>query len=222
MIFKNIWERMRFIKIDELTVSDHYYLNINNDTCWYMFNYTAGAGFSYSETNSLISNLKKDISRKGTPGYQYKAQAIKTIAEYFVEIECRRVTFVPMPPSKVKADPMYDDRMLRILQIAYNTNPEADVRELLLRTTNMTPAHLSGERPSIKQIEQSLAIDESLTTDIRGTIFLIDDVLTTGASFIAAKNVISRALPKTHVVGLFISRRAITSETNKVANFQEQ
>jgi hypothetical protein len=207
---------MRFLKIDELTVGDHFNLDIQHDTCWYMFNYTSKAGYSHSEINSLIINLKKDINRRGTPEYQYKMQAIAKIAGYFSEIECKRVTFVPMPPSKIKTDPLYDDRMVRVLQTAFQNNPEADIRELLIRTTNRTPAHLSDQKRSINQIEQSLAIDQSLTTNIRGTIFLVDDVLTTGASFIAAKRTILRVLPKIHVVGLFVSRRAIAAELNTV------
>lgn len=200
---------MRFQKIDELTICDHYYLDLVRDNCWYMFNYTAGVGFSYSETNSLISNLKKEVSLQGTPQYRYKTAAIRQVAEYFAEIECNKVTFVPMPPSKAKNDPLYDSRILNILQIAYNNQPDSDIRELLLRVNSVAPAHALADRPSISQIEQNLTIDQTLTANIRTTIFLTDDVLTTGASYIAAKNVIKRALPNVHVVGLFICRRAI-------------
>ncbi len=200
---------MRFQKIDELTVCDHYHLNLEADKCWYMFNYTAGAGFSYSKTNSLISNLKKEVKLIGTPQYQYKLNAITEIASYFSEIECNSVTLVPIPPSKAKSDPLYDDRIVRILKLAFGGNPQADIREMVLRINSVTPAHSSTNRPTINQIEENLTIDQSLTANVRGTIFLVDDVLTTGASFVAVKRLINRALPNIHVVGLFVCRRAI-------------
>jgi hypothetical protein len=44
-------------------------------------------------------------------------------------------TLVPMPPSKAKTDPLYDDRMVRMLR-AIRTTPALDIRELLLQATS--------------------------------------------------------------------------------------
>ena len=41
----------------------------------------------------------------------------------------------------------------------------------------------------------------------KGTVILVDDVLTTGAHFVAARNVILAQHPATRVIGFFIARR---------------
>src|SRR5690606_1558469 len=66
--------------IDQLTRPDHYYLD-ESDVCFFLGEYTARKGFSYSDTNSLIINLKKDMSRRGRPEWQYKGWAIRTAAK---------------------------------------------------------------------------------------------------------------------------------------------
>jgi predicted amidophosphoribosyltransferase len=43
-------------------------------------------------------------------------------------------------------------------------------------------------------------------------IGLLDDVLTTGAHFVAAKHVLSEAFPGVEIVGFFVARRAITAD----------
>ena len=65
--------------IDELTRRDHYYLD-DNDKCAFVGEYTARAGFQYSETNRLIFNLKKGMERRGKADWQYKQAAISEAA----------------------------------------------------------------------------------------------------------------------------------------------
>jgi hypothetical protein len=62
---------VRFRKIDDQNRRDHYYVDAG-DECFYLWEYTAGKRYDYSETNQLISNLKK---KRGQGGFQYKARA---------------------------------------------------------------------------------------------------------------------------------------------------
>jgi hypothetical protein len=62
----------RLRQIDEQSRADHVRL-APDDACYFLYEYTSGQGYSFSATNSLISNLKKKL---GTTGYQYKLQAI--------------------------------------------------------------------------------------------------------------------------------------------------
>jgi hypothetical protein len=53
-------------KIDDLTFPDHYRLD-STDECYFVGEYTARAGYSYSATNDLVHNLKKGMERKDRP-----------------------------------------------------------------------------------------------------------------------------------------------------------
>ena len=96
---------------------DHWYLTAS-DECYFLGEYTAGTGYQGSPTNQLIFNLKKSVDRRGLPDWHYKGQAIREVAtalqaainQDFLD----KMTFVPMPPSKARGDPLYDDRMTQV------------------------------------------------------------------------------------------------------------
>ena len=206
-----------FLKIDELTESIHTYIDIEEDDCYYLANYTSQKGYSYSEANSIISNLKKKPSTSGNPGYKYKKEAIIKVAEalrkLFEQEFIDSVTFVPIPPSKNKAHEDYDDRMLRIITIA-TRNRNADIRELVECINSKEASHESAIRPSIPELKRNLQIIDEHCDDLRGTVVLIDDVLTTGAHFIAVKEVLKSRFPELHVIGIFICRRDFADDEN--------
>jgi hypothetical protein len=94
---------VRFRKIDDTNLPDHYYLT-SDDVCFFLYEYTAGAGYD-GEANQLIYNLKK---RKGAGGYQYKAGAIARCAADMGPARnskwLEEAVLVPTPPSKIKND----------------------------------------------------------------------------------------------------------------------
>ena len=108
----------RFTKIDELTLLDHAYLN-SGDECYFLGEYAAREGYTYSDTNNFILNLKKGLGRRDRPEWKYKEKAILEaaialdVALGMDDLSC--ITFVPMPPSLHKDDPLYDDRIIKIL-----------------------------------------------------------------------------------------------------------
>jgi hypothetical protein len=93
---------LRLTKIDKLTFPDHYRLD-NADECYFIGEYTARAGFNYSATNDLISNLKKGMDRKDRAEWKYKVRAISQAASQLREAlppEIRNgATFLPVPPA---------------------------------------------------------------------------------------------------------------------------
>lgn len=198
-----------FVAVDDL-LRPLYPLLTAADQCYFLREYTAGRGYSGSETNQLILNFKKPPDRRGTLEWRYKEQAIAHIAREFrasVNLRAlRRVTLVPMPPSKAKTDPLYDDRMLQVLR-AVDVEGQLDIRELLLSTASMTAAHASSARPTVDQLIANFVVDDTLAVPAPTTIALVDDVLTTGAHFAAAKAVLTRRFPGISVRGLFIARR---------------
>ena len=200
----------RFTKVDDLTRADHWYL-METDACYFIGEYTARMGFSYSATNHLVINLKKTMDRRGLPEWQYKGRAIDQAAAAFGTAlgpdAMDALTFVPMPPSKATDDPLYDDRMVRLLT-TIRSHPPLDVRELIVQTCSTEAVHGMEDRPSPHQIAALYRIDEELASGLKQCVAIVDDVLTTGAHFRAAKSVLSARFPEQEIIGLFLARRA--------------
>ena len=140
----------RLSKIDELTLPDHSYLTAE-DECYYLGEYTARKGFAFSDTNNLILNFKKSVSRRGLRDYKYKLQAIADAAaalrQAIREEFLREATLVPIPPSRARSDPLYDDRLLRMLGIL-GLGLDADIRELIDQDGSTEAFHDTENRPT--------------------------------------------------------------------------
>ncbi|QBQ41212.1 hypothetical protein E2P86_08595 [Sphingobacterium psychroaquaticum] len=202
-------------KIDELTIYDHAYLTVN-DNCYYFAEYPSGDP-QVNRNNpiySLIHNLKKTVDRKESPEWKYKLIAIEQCQVELVNLfqhtqDIGEYTLVPIPPSKTKRNEMYDDRTLQILIGLKLTFDNCDVRELIYTIEDRVPSHHSteGPRPTIEEIYQNYQIDETQTNNIRRKIILVDDVLTKGTHYQAAKRIITERFPGIEIRGLFIARR---------------
>ncbi len=200
----------RLTKIDELTRGAHSHLEVG-DECLFFGDYTARKDWSHSATNKLILNFKKPVVRRGKPEWRYKAQAVNAVAEAFssnIGKAFGSITLVPVPPSKLKTDPEYDDRMmdmLRALRAPAGLVP--DVRELVVQTMPMPAAHESANRPPPEEWEKVYAVDEALAVGNPQWFGIIDDLLVTGCRFRAISNVLRRRFPTARITGLFIARR---------------
>lgn len=198
----------RLQKIDELSLPNH--CNIcEDDECYFIISYTSGKGYNYNHENSLISNLKKGMDKKGKPEWGYKIKAIKECARYLKEVDIpsafsKNITLVPIPPSKAKSDPEYDDRLSQVLHEAFGD--ELDIRELIIQKESTQSSHTSDEKRDPKKIAQNYEINEVEAKEVKNCIILFDDVLTTGAHFKAAKSVLLESFPNCKIKG-FIARR---------------
>jgi len=137
-------------RIDDLHRPDHYRLD-PTDECFFIGEYTAGRGFAHSTTNQLIYNLKKTVDRRGTPEYWHKEEAIRRAGRalsLFLNPEfVRHGTFVPVPPSCVPDDPLYDDR---ITQVIRQIDPNVDAREIVRQIVSTPGAHLVQVGPALR------------------------------------------------------------------------
>jgi hypothetical protein len=200
----------RLTRIDELTRGDHTYLE-DKDECLFFGDYTARKGFAHSATNNLVLNFKKPMKYRGKPGWQYKAKAIREVAQAFSEnlgAAMGSLTLVPIPPSKLKTDPDYDDRlmeMLRALKPPQGIKP--DVRELIGQTKTMPASHESENRLPPSEWEKAYYVEDRLAAPQPAWIGIIDDLLVTGCRFRAISNVLKTRFPQARITGLFIARR---------------
>lgn len=197
-------------KIDEITAKEHRFLT-EDDICVFWGEYTARMGFKHSTTNNLIYNFKKNPIKKDQPEYRHKQEAIRHIANIFysaIKSEFLEAsTLIPIPPSKTKNHQEYDDRMIQVLQIiSSRSNKNLDIRELIVQKVSTDPAHLSISRPQPEQIEENYEINENLIEPIPNRIILFDDLLTTGAHFVAAKSLIRKRFPSINIIGIFVAR----------------
>jgi hypothetical protein len=200
---------LRLTKIDDLTRPDHFYLTAADD-CYFLGEYTARKGFAFSATNRLILNFKKTMDRRGRSEWPWKERALREAAAAFrtaLNNDFLNVTtLMPVPPSKAKTDPLYDDRMTRMLR-AIRPQPAVDIRELVLQTASSAAAHEQAVRPRPDEIVARYRIDPGLQLPPPQAIAICDDVLTTGAHYRAAHTVLGQAFPGVRIIGLFIARR---------------
>ena len=200
----------KFTQIERTQLEDHRHLT-PEDECYYLGEYTARGGPLYSITNQIVLNFKKSVDHRGRPDWPYKGQAIRTVAQLFSTLNTafrRDAVFVPIPPSKEKEHPLYDDRLIRMLQAV---SSDLDVRELLIQRESSEAAHSreSGHRDSPDEIAGRYYVDKMLLHPDPKQIAIVDDLLTTGAHFRAASAVLRKHFPQTTLVGLFIARRVL-------------
>ena len=208
---------LRLTRVDSLLRREHSYLE-RGDDCFYVREYQAGVGYEKSHTNSLIVNLKKDPARfRGRPDvWRYKTEAINQVASElhyclspFID-DFQGWCFVPMPPSKAREHPGYDDRLVQVLrQLSRLAGQDFDVREVLVQPGSHDAAvGLSdGHRPGPQQIYERLRVVAEHTASVPAGVILVDDVLTTGAHFKGAEQRIRETFPGVAVIGVFVARR---------------
>jgi predicted amidophosphoribosyltransferase len=140
----------------------------------------------------------------------YKARAIQTVAHVLraaLNDNARQtLTFVPVPPSKAKTDPLYDDRLLQVLRGVW-PGQAMDVRELIMQPNSSDAAHDRDDRPKPAELAARYVVERGLLHPKPQIVAVVDDLVTTGAHFVAMRTILRREFPNTQIVGLFIARR---------------
>ncbi|UNB64224.1 hypothetical protein [Pseudomonas syringae group genomosp. 7] len=196
-------------RLTKLDNDDYKYLS-DDDSCYHYGEYTSGGGFKASDTNQQIWNLKNKPTSADGPLY-WKGKAIeywaKMIAETLdLDAVAANTTFVPMPCSKPVGHPEYDDRMLKVLQKLVRKNAMLDIRPLLVQTQLRDSQH-EGPRQSPAELRKTLAIDHAfLAIPIKPYVVVVDDVITLGASYNAAKSLLQTIPGVTNVLGVFLAK----------------
>jgi len=214
---------LKLTKVDDLIRHEHAWVG-PEDKCFFLREYTARAGYAHGETNDIISNLKKKMDRRGKPEWRWKEWAIDRVGRELRGVigdkAMRTVTIVPMPPSKCKTDPEYDDRVLQIARIM-TAGLSCDVRELVLQRESMPAAHEceEGQRPKPADYFANFYVDEDVATPVPTRILVVDDVLTAGAHFAGIKRRLLERFPEVILFGCFFARRVLPKAEDDFRGF---
>ncbi len=197
--------------VGDIERDHHHYLNTEH-VCCYFGEYTARKGYDHSATNRIIFDLKKHPNKQGTKEWKFKLcdiQRVGSLIRHNVKPDTLlNFTFVPVPPSKPPDHSEYDDRNLRIIRAI---DPQVNVRPLLETIRERQPAHQSGQRSTLKELEDGIRICEEHLGDLPDIeqIVLLDDLLVTGATFVVCRKKLLEHLPAANVFGLFVARRVL-------------
>ena len=206
----------RVTSIDETNRGDHRYLEAE-DKCYFFGEYFAGKGYQGGGTNQLILNLKckPSIVAANSGRRAHKDRAIHAIASGLRNVIARefaeQITWIPIPPSKADDDADYDDRLVRTLNMAFGEY-NADIRALLCQAASTAADHSGGDRISPEALYAVLQINHRALASkpVQASVFLFDDVLTTGKHFKCCERRLREVLPAgTRYSGLFVARRLL-------------
>lgn len=186
------------------------------DTCLFYLRYTPRHGYQDSEANQIVLNYKIPIQKLRENPYRqrYKDEAndyyakaivqlISTLAVNSIPISRYKVGVLPIPPSKAPNDPDYDNRTLRTAQNVCNRTGFTLCEDI--ETASSIVASHSGGTRNPDTIKQTL----HRTSNAANTcdwVFLVDDVLVSGAHFAAVKTLLQETGFCGGIIGLFLAR----------------
>jgi hypothetical protein len=193
-------------KIDESLLPSYKYLT-PEDECYFFMGYTP-VWVGHTAENSIIMNFKKKMDKRGKGEWKWKEREIQSISNLFIQsvppIISPQSILVPAPPSKMKGDPMYDDRLVQLVRNYCVSHPSTEFREIIGIKKNMTPTHEVEKSPD--ELMPLFTVDKSLCAQQKEQIVIVDDVLRHGAHFKAIKNLLQPEFPNSNIIGLFIAR----------------
>lgn len=201
-------------KIGDYERADHPHLS-PDDRCVYFGEYTPAGdsgkpAWSLSKANQILANLKKDPSKKNSDEWRYKTLAITEVGELIrqnlKEDILRTTLFVPAPPSKPEAHPEHDARML---QVAKAIGKDIDARPVLETIQARDRASLGDEPRSVDALKANLRIVDAQVRrrQVPERLVILDDMITTGATYVACRDLLIERFGDIRVFGLFVVRR---------------
>lgn len=211
---------MKFSRLATEDVNDHFYLGID-DEVYYLEEYKAGEGF-VGKGNSLIYNLKKSVAKKGTDEWIYKVEYMQDIAALLSNVMNkngegeigRKVYWIPVPPSKIRTDPLFDDRNYQILILAMGISESRNhfIADVLHQQSNRQSfSSATGQRNIASLVSNYIMNDIPNYVPERDLIVIFDDVLTTGCHFKAVEEMILNKYEDADIAGFFVARRTLNN-----------
>ncbi|MEM9091319.1 MAG: hypothetical protein AAGC93_21595 [Cyanobacteria bacterium P01_F01_bin.53] len=202
----SLFEEAKWIKADD-SIELYNCPNHTSFTLIYGRIYTVGQGFSFSDTNNFISNLK--IKPSETHRNHHKKKAIDTFVSELTaylqsQIAGRAMALIPIPPSKSATHPEYDDRIEQVAKGIEKAIESVRCWPVLKCVKDRESLH-AGTSRSTDTVYATLDIDGTALANSKEDeiLCLLDDVLTSGASFSACRQKLLEQFPGRTVMGIF-------------------
>lgn len=175
--------------------------------CHYARDYFAQGGYQAGDGNRLILNFKKpNERRKNEHEWKHRVNAIRQFANELAPALPKEFAVCFVPPSIAKGDTGYSDRFDVLADRLRNLG--CNVFDGFTRKAS-TPSLHSGEGD-----RDSDSIASSLTwnpPDEFIKIAIVDDIITTGASYKACQQLVLEWSPTCEILGFFWARRTSTT-----------
>ena len=183
----------------------------NNDSCFHARDYISGGGYTSCETNQLISNFKKPLSKKKKEKeWWHRNQAVRTfkseVAQFFMnpKIKTKLNTITAIPSSKIKDHSEYDNRFEDLFNELKKTNLNLFEEWPVKIKNNIEASHRGGERTP-ESIKANYIWEGFKKRDPK-ILFVFDDIITTGAHFRAMSDFLRDNKYEGYIVGLIWAR----------------
>lgn len=177
-----------------------------DDECYFLGDYVSG-NYQHDMTSFILDfKSKPDHFRYGN-----KNRAMQQLAKFLASSNIDNYTVVPVPPSKSKSNPDYDDRLIRTLEyVGAMKGAPLDVQELILQNQSYEASHdcyrLRKNRPDSSELITRYSLQNVPSSELKDTIMIFDDVITKGSHFKAIQRLLAARYPEKKIIGLFIAQ----------------
>lgn len=204
----------RLLQFDKLALDSHYYLR-SDDICFYLHEYKVGGDlppWKRSDANQLICNFKIQPSRADLARHKIAAidSLVDTLRNIIIpkteQIGHSSISLCPVPPSRSRDDPDYDDRLLKLVSgISQGTSMRVD--EIIVQSQSYASSHLASKEGFPRRTPDDLKkIYRLIDVTLRPNVFVFDDVIASGAHFRACKDLLLSCYPEANIYGIFLGR----------------
>lgn len=210
---------MQLLEVEPHQYPQHAYLQ-PGDRCFHWWDYTSGAGFG-TDGNSVIANIKKNPHTCSPNEKFYKDRDIERVGQLIAAtfIPADTLIFVPVPPSRCRADPNYDGRLASVLtraQAAQSaaSRPSLAFAELVRQKVTRQAMHASGgNRLTVDQLASGFEVADREVPNRPMQYVIFDDLLVSGTHYRAMVQVLEpHVADGSKFIGLFVARRAIQDD----------
>lgn len=199
--------------LDASACADHVLLE-STDHCAYLADYEPGPEALKAGFSQMMWHFKcRPSLARGDPRLALrKERALRIMAGWLRQALGRETveswTWVPIPPSRHRDDPDFDDRLTRTLALAFE-GYDLDQRAMLLQASSTAADHRSRRRLPEGSLHELLQLDavSIQAGPLRGGIALFDDVLASGKHFRCCVRRLRERFPYMPIHGIFLMRR---------------